>query len=72
MQCKSDILNQAVEKSYLMSACGLNMMEGESNESLYRKGSMSIRDEEMNCGVVEVVECIHVGGLVTWGEKLSG
>ncbi len=46
----------AVEMSYLRSACGLNWMDGESNENVYGKFGMSFKSEGMNCEVVEVVK----------------
>ncbi len=48
---------QTVEMSYLRGACGLNRMDGESNESVYEKFCMSFKSEGMNCGLVEVVKC---------------
>ncbi len=47
---------QAVEMSYLRGGCGVNRMDGESNENVYRKFGMSSR-EGMSCGVVEMVKC---------------
>jgi len=47
---------QAVEMSYLRGACGLSRMDGESNESVYKKFGVSVKGEGMNCGVVEVVK----------------
>ncbi len=35
--------------------CGVNRMDGESNENVYRKCGMSSRG--MSCGVVEMVKC---------------
>ncbi len=46
---------QAVEMSYLRGGCGVNRMDGESNENVYRK-FMSSRGEGMSCGVVEMVK----------------
>ncbi len=43
--------------SYPRCACGLNKMNGESNESMYGKFGTSFKSEGMNCGVVEVVIC---------------
>ncbi len=45
--------------SYLRGACGLNRMDGESNESLYGKFGRSFKSEGMNCRVVEVVKMQH-------------
>ncbi len=45
---------QAVEMSYLRGGCGVNRMDGESNENVYRKFGMSCRGERMSCGVVMV------------------
>ncbi len=47
---------QAVEINYLRGGCGVNRMDGESNEYLYRKSGMSGRGEGMSCGVVEMVK----------------
>ncbi len=41
----------------LRCACGLNRMDGESNESVYEKFVMSFKSERINCGVVELVKC---------------
>ncbi len=46
---------QAVEMSYLRGRCGVNRMDGESNENVYRKFGMSSRREGMSCGVVAMV-----------------
>ncbi len=43
--------------SYLRGACGLNRMDGDSNESVYGKFGMSFKSEGMNYGVVEGVKC---------------
>ncbi len=48
---------QAVEMSYLRGGCGVNRMDGESNENVYRNFGMSNRGEGMSCGVVEMVRC---------------
>ncbi len=45
---------QAVEMSYLRSACGVSRMDGMSNESVYECFGMCHRGEGMKCGVVEV------------------
>ncbi len=42
--------------NYLRGGCGVNRMDGESNEYLYRKSGMSSRGEGMSCGVVEMVK----------------
>ncbi len=42
--------------SYLRGACGLNRMDGESNERVYGKFDMSLKSKGMNCGVVDVVK----------------
>ncbi len=47
---------QAVEMSYLRDGCGVNRMDGESNENVYRKFGMSSRGEGMSYGVVEMVK----------------
>ncbi len=45
---------QAVEMCYLRGGCGVNRMNGESNENVYRKFGMSSRGEGMSGGVVEM------------------
>ncbi len=45
---------QAVEMSYLRGACGLNRLDGESNESMCGKFDMSFK--RVNCGMMEVVK----------------
>ncbi len=40
----------------MRGACGLNRMDGESNESVNGKSDMSFKSEGMSCGVVEVVK----------------
>ncbi len=47
---------QAVEMSYLRGGCGVNRMDGESNENVHRKFGMSSRGDGMSCGVVEMVK----------------
>ncbi len=42
--------------SYLRGGCGVNRMDGESNENVYRKFGMSNRGKGMSCGVVEMVK----------------
>ncbi len=39
--------------SYLRGGCGEKRMDGESNESVYRRFGMSSRGEGMSCGMVE-------------------
>ncbi len=46
---------QTVEMSYLRG-CGVNRMDGESNDNVYRRFGMSSRGEGMSCGVVEMVK----------------
>lgn len=41
------------EMSYLGSACGVQRIVGESNESLYNRFSISSNGEGMKCGVIE-------------------
>ncbi len=53
---KSKIL--AVEMSYLRGGCGVNRIDGESNENVYGSFGMSSR-EGMSCGVAEVVKVQH-------------
>ncbi|RUM29363.1 MAG: hypothetical protein DSY42_06675 [Aquifex sp.] len=45
---------QAVEMSYLRGCCGVNRMDGESNENVYRRFGMASKGEGMSCGVVEI------------------
>ncbi len=45
---------QAVEMSYLRSACGVSRMDGVSNESVYDHFGMSHVGVGKKCGVVEV------------------
>ncbi len=47
---------QAVEMSYLRSACGVNRMDGMSNESIYERFGMCHVDGGKKCGVVEEVK----------------
>ncbi len=42
--------------NYLRGGCGVNRMNCESNENVYRKFDMSSRGEGMSCGVVEMVK----------------
>ncbi len=46
---------QAVEMSYLRSACGVSRMDGVRNESVYERFGMSHVDVGKKCGVVEEV-----------------
>ncbi len=45
---------QAVEMSYLRSACGVNRMNGMRNESVYERFGKCHVDEGKKCGMVEV------------------
>ncbi len=47
---------QATEMSYLRGRCGVNRMDGESNENVERKSGMSSRGKGMSCGVMEMVK----------------
>ncbi len=47
---------QAVEMSYLRSACGVSRMAGMSNESVYEHFGMCHVGEGEKCGVVEEVK----------------
>ncbi len=47
---------QAVEISYLSSACGVSRMDGMSNESVYEHFGMCHGGEGEKCGVVEEVQ----------------
>ncbi len=53
---------QAVKMSYLRGGCCLNSMDGERNETVYGKFSISFKSEGMSCGVVEVVKCSNFRG----------
>ncbi len=44
---------QAVEMSYMRSACGVSRMDGMSNESVYKHFGMCHGGEREKCGVVE-------------------
>lgn len=52
MEQKSKYKIEAVEVSYLRHACGVSTVDGESNESVYRKLGMFVKGEGMNCGGV--------------------
>ncbi len=47
---------QAVEISYLRSACGVSRMDGMSNENVYERFGMRHVGEGKKCGVVEEVK----------------
>ncbi len=47
---------QAVEMSFLRSACGVSRMDGMSNESVYERFGMCHVGEGKKCGVVEEVK----------------
>ncbi len=47
---------QAVEMSYLRSACGVSRWDRESNEDTYRRCGMSETAVGVDCGVVEWVK----------------
>ncbi len=47
---------QAVERSYLRSACGVSKMDGMSNESVFECFGMCYVGEGKKCGVVEEVK----------------
>ncbi len=47
---------QAVEMSYLGSACGVSRMDGTSNENVYEHFGLCHRGEGKKCGVVEEVK----------------
>ncbi len=47
---------QAVEMSYLRSACGVSRMDGMNNESVYEHFGMCHVGEGKKCGVVEEVK----------------
>ncbi len=50
--------------SYLRGACGMNRIDGESNERVYGRFGMSTKGEGMNCGVVEIVK--HTSNSLRW------
>ncbi len=41
---------QVGEMSYKKGVCGLNTIDGESNESVYGKFGMPVKGEGINCG----------------------
>ncbi len=47
---------QAVEMNFLRSACGVQRMDGKSNESVYNRSGMLSKDEGMKRGVEEGVK----------------
>ena len=47
---------QEVEMSFLRNACGVNRMDGESNDEVYERFDMASRGEGTKCGVVECVK----------------
>ncbi len=47
---------QAMEMSYLRSACGVSRMDGMSNESVYKHFGMCHVGEGKKCGVVKGVK----------------
>ncbi len=47
---------QAVEMSYLRSACGVSRLDGVSNESVYKHFEMCLVGVGKKCGVVEEVK----------------
>ncbi len=47
---------EAAEMNYLRGECGVNGMDGENNESVYRRFGMPSKGEGMTCGVVEMVK----------------
>ncbi len=55
INCRNNEKKTLSEMSYLRGGCGVNRMDGECNENLYRKFGMSSRGEGMSCGVVEMV-----------------
>ena len=42
---------QAVKMSDVKGTCGVNRVDGESNENVYRRLGMSSKREGMSCGV---------------------
>ncbi len=42
--------------NYLRGGCGVKRMEGENNDSGYRRFGMSSRGKGMSCGMVEMVK----------------
>ncbi len=51
---------KSIEMSYLRRGCGVNRMDGESNENVYGSFDMVSNGERMSCGVAEVVKCSTV------------
>ncbi len=56
-----------VEVSYRRGACGLNKMDGKSNESVSGRFGMFFKSKGMNCRVVRVVKHMDRMG----GEELT-
>ncbi len=59
---------QAVEMSYLRSACGVSRMDGMNNGNVYEHFGMCHVGEGKKCGVVEEVTRQTYCGLATWSE----
>ncbi len=49
---------EAAEMSHLRGGCGMNRMDGDSDENIYRRFGMASKAGGLSCGVVmEVVKC---------------
>ncbi len=55
--------------NYLRGGCGVNRMDGENNESVYRRFGMTSKREEMSCGVVMMVRCSTLEIVWTFGKN---
>ena len=44
------------EVSYIKGVCNVNRMDGESNESIYRRFDVFVKGERMNYGLVRMVK----------------
>ena len=56
VECKPASRIQAVEMSFLRGACGVNRMDGESNDEIYERFDVSLKGEGAKCGVVKGVK----------------
>jgi len=55
-EAAENTLDEAVNGN-LRGCCGVNRMDGESNENVYGRFGMASKGEGMSCGVVEMVKC---------------
>ncbi len=52
MSSRSKIQASAIEMSYLRGGCGVNRMDGESNENVYVRFDIASEAEGISCEVV--------------------